>query len=101
MAKSEEQRPGPERYSFIAQLVKRLTDEMNARFERLSPASLKAMMAYFEKRQLDIAFEISATDDALTSAKLRGQVELLTDMSSDMFSRLQAITSKKEAKDDE
>lgn len=96
-----EERKGPqgmEQYSFIGQLTQRLDEEVTRRLERMSPSAFKAMMAYFESKQLSIGFEISATDDPVRNAKLRGQNELLVDMASEMFSMLREKQNPPKAK---
>jgi len=76
------------RYSYLQQLHERLILERDNRFERLSPGAFKAMIAYFEERQLRIGAEVAAEDDLVRNAKLRGQNELLQEMAEDMFVNL-------------
>jgi len=80
--------PGPERYSFIGQLRKRLADEMEGRVERLNASSLKAMVAYFEHHQMELAFELARERDPWLCAEIRGKIDQCFEMAADMFARL-------------
>jgi len=87
--------------SYIGQMQERLEKIATEQMATLNARSLKAMIAWMETRQLAVAMETSVEDDALASAKLRGQVELLTEMGAHLTGLLGQIGKKPEQEPEE
>jgi transposase len=97
----ERAEPGLERYSFIAQLTKRLGDEAESRMARLPPSAFKALIAYVEDKQLMLVNELKAERDPWRAAELRGSIDFCVDVAGDMLMRLMPKPEEKPAKEED
>lgn len=78
-------------YSYIAQLQAKMNQVAEQNMATLNSRSLKALIAWFESKQLDLSIATSLEDDPLQSAKLRGKVEILTDLAAEATSLIAQI----------
>lgn len=76
------------RFSFTGQLQNRLAEEVTRRMAGLSSQDCKAVIAWLESWQLDLAIQKSVEDNHLEVLKGSGKQEVLLDLIEDAHSWL-------------
>lgn len=81
-------KPPTPRLSFTGQLVSRLGAEVERRMDGLSGNDMKAIIAWLEKWQIDLAIQKSVEDNHLEVLKGSGKQEVILDLLEDAHSWL-------------